>query len=425
MSFDHNHCCDGPQNGWPAVMLQLSTRNLKKVQKLALAEVRHVIKGGSSKSLLLAGRSNVDFLLLRFYCSHACSPSWRASYSIPEIARTLTQSHRSFSRLQVASQRERQIMKGRFLYFWWAFRLSQNWTWHCLAHHHVWWLKFWTQGAFEIPSSGRQPMFFNPIEVSLRSALWVCECWFGRSLAVLRRTGQYCTGDTHGQITFVSRTSTVVPAYSLKQEQLQLAQASFRDLQSTASPAPSLRQATGATQSSQERKQNLTDLLRACKLSNNIKYTSLLLIEKIELFSIQCLGRLCNFIEKISHPWSLSICLLFDEGQRQMPCCHASIEHSQPGKVEKLALAEVRHVIKGGSSKSLLLAGRSNVDFLLLRFYCSHACSPSWRASYSIPEIARTLTQSHRSFFAAASCQSTWKTNHEREVSVFLVSFPA
>ena len=163
-------------------------------------------------------------------------------------------------------------------------------------------------------------------------------------------------------------------------------------------PPPSLRQVTGATQSSQERKQNLTDLVRACKLSNNIKYTSLLLIEKIELFSIQCLGRLCNFIEKISHPWSLSICLLFDEGQRQMPCCHASIEHSQPGKVEKLALAEVRHVIKGGSSKSLLLAGRSNVDFLLLRFYCSHACSPSWRASHSIPEIARTLTQSHRSF---------------------------
>ena len=118
-----------------------------KVEKLALAEVRHVIKGGSSKSLLLAGRSNVDFLLLRFYCSHACSPSWRASYSIPEIARTLTQSHRSFSRLQVASQHEKQIMKGRFLYFWWAFRLSQNWTWHCLAHHHVWWLKFWTQDA--------------------------------------------------------------------------------------------------------------------------------------------------------------------------------------------------------------------------------------------------------------------------------------
>ena len=162
----------------------------------------------------------------------------------------------------------------------------------------------------------------------------MCECWFGRSLAVLRRTGQYCTGDTHGQITFVSRTSTVVPAYSLKQEQLQLAQASFRDLQSTASPAPSLRQATGATQSSQERKQNLTDLLRACKLSNNIKYTSLLLIEKIELFSIQCLGRLCNFIEKISHPWSLSICLLFDEGHAKCLAVMLQLSTRNPEKLK-------------------------------------------------------------------------------------------
>ena len=38
--FDHDQHRDGPQIGWPAVMLELSARNPEKVQKLALAEVR-------------------------------------------------------------------------------------------------------------------------------------------------------------------------------------------------------------------------------------------------------------------------------------------------------------------------------------------------------------------------------------------------
>jgi hypothetical protein len=40
MSFDHDHCCDGPQIGWLAVMSHLNTCNSEKVEKLALAEVR-------------------------------------------------------------------------------------------------------------------------------------------------------------------------------------------------------------------------------------------------------------------------------------------------------------------------------------------------------------------------------------------------
>ena len=220
-------------------MLQLSTRNLKKVQKLSLAEVRHVIKGGSSMSLLLAGRSNAD----SFCCASTVHMHAHLHEEHPTASRRLQEHWRNltdpFRGCKLPVNMKDKSWKGGFCISGELSGLAK------IGHDIVlriimcdgWNFGRRAQGAFEIPSSGRQPMFFNPIEASLRSALWVCECSFGRSLAVLRRTGQYCTGDTHGQITFVSRTSTVVPAYLLKQEQLQLAQASFRDLQSTASPA--------------------------------------------------------------------------------------------------------------------------------------------------------------------------------------------